>query len=370
MAQARQFWDELFGPGEVGATARSCTMRLLRKGGKPLLLLPNQTRAAAAALELYPAQSLRARLAKAALHTLLRAGWAAGTERLTFELAAEGSFTRFLRIQAGESGPAVPCFGVLAGNPAMASQRFLVLVFDARQRPVSVVKAGLSPSARELVQKEGAFLAAAAASLAGIPRVRANFQSARASAFALDHYLGRSPRRGEEGALPVLLGGWVDIRRTTTVAALADWQRLETAASHPSFGAIARALGARQLHPALYHGDLAPWNIRVSPAGQWTVLDWERGELQGLPTWDWFHYLLQTAILVERLPTRALVERLEGLLNSKPFQAYAKQAGITGLERPLALAYLLHCVEVLKPAEGLPATQALLSALLPHWKIT
>ncbi len=368
MAQARYFWDELFGPGEGGESGVPVAMRLLRKRGRPFLLLPAQPSAAAAALELYPAQMLRARLAKAALRCLLRAGWPAGTERLTFTLASEAPFTRFVRARSGAEVPRVPCFGVLAGNPAMESQRFLVLVFDAKQRPVAVVKAGLTQPARPLIQMEGAFLALAAGKLAGIPQLRDHFESARVSAFGLDYFAGRSPRPGEESALPALLGGWVDTTRTTPVAALPDWMRLEKAsAKNPWLTPVAKSLHTRALHPAIHHGDLAPWNIKVSAEGKWTVLDWERGELAGLPGWDWFHYLLQTGILVERLATAALIRRVEELLDSDAFKAYAQQAGIAGLERPLVLAYLLHCVEVIKPAEGLAATQELLAALGARW---
>ena len=368
MADARYFWDELFGPGEGNEGGVQVAMRLLRKRGQPFLLLPTQARAAATALELYAAQTLRARLAKAALRGLFRAGWPAGAESLTFTLAGQAPFTRFVSARTGAQPAAVPCFAVLAGNPAMASQRFLVLAFEANQRPVAVVKAGLTPSARALVQREGAFLASASAKVAGIPHLQDHFESARASAFGLDYYPGRSPRPGEEGALPALLGGWVDAQHTTPVAKLPDWIRLEQAgAKNASFVPVAQALRPREVHPTIYHGDFAPWNIKVSAQGNWTVLDWERGELAGLPGWDWFHYTLQTGLLVERLATLPLIQRIGHLLDSEAFRTYARQAGVAGLERPLVLAYLVHCVEVLKPAEGLAATQELLTALGARW---
>lgn len=98
------------------------------------------------------------------------------------------------------------------------------------------------------------------------------------------------------------------------------------------------------------------------------MLDWERGELAGIPGWDWFHYVLQPAILVERLPVAGLVQRMEGLLRSEAFLAYAERAGIRGCERELALAYLIHAAEVIKPAEGLAATNELRRALAARWQ--
>ncbi len=111
-----------------------------------------------------------------------------------------------------------------------------------------------------------------------------------------------------------------------------------------------------------------PWNIKVSPAGAWTVLDWERGELAGLPGWDWFHYLIQNGILVGHLPAPVLIQHVETLLDSPPFKQYAALAGIQGCERELVLAYLLHIVEVIKPSEGLAATAELLKALSTRWR--
>ena len=148
-----------------------------------------------------------------------------------------------------------------------------------------------------------------------------------------------------------------------------DWVRLERACSGDRlFRAIAGSLSGKVFQAALQHGDLAPWNIKVSPAGTWTVLDWERGEPAGIPGWDWFHYVIQSAILVARLPTPVLVQRVEGLLGSAAFQHYAERAGIRGCERELLLAYLLNMAEVIKPSEGLTQTRELLRALAGRWR--
>src|SRR5262249_49195183 len=117
------------------------------------------------------------------------------------------------------------------------------------------------------------------------------------------------------------------------------------------------------LHPTIQHGDFAPWNIKISPQGIWTVLDWERGELEGIPGWDWFHYIIQPAILVEHVSTSGLVQRIENHLTTDSFKHYAADAGIHGLERLLLLAYLLYMVQVIQPSEGLAETRELLDAL-------
>jgi hypothetical protein len=164
------------------------------------------------------------------------------------------------------------------------------------------------------------------------------------------------------------LNSWLDERRSIPLAQTHDWKNLEQAAgAEQIFSQLASRLCERTFHPALTHGDLAPWNIKVSSRGDWTVLDWERANRNGIPGWDWFHYVLQTAILVERQPVSGLIQELETLLTSEPLRAYAQRAGIAGFEKELALAYLLHSIHVIRPSEGLAKSQELLNALGGVW---
>jgi hypothetical protein len=40
----------------------------------------------------------------------------------------------------------------------------------------------------------------------------------------------------------------------------------------------------------LQHGDPGIWNVMIDSAGRVTLLDWEAGEVDGLPLWDLFHF--------------------------------------------------------------------------------
>lgn len=358
------FWEGLFPPPTGPAQRIRVAMRLLKKRGRPFLLLPGQPGPAAATMDLYPAQTAGARAARMLLRCLLRMSLPLGTEKVCLATSPEDPFTRLLSSLAAQPGPELPALGILAGNPGSAGQRFLLLVFDGNQRPVVVVKAGLSEQAKALVEKEETFLATAPASTMALPRLRATLQLPRLRALALDFFAGDSPRPEQADALLPLLESWVNPNRQITVSDTPDWLRLEAACSRNSlFPAVAAQLRGRTIQSAIHHGDLAPWNIKVSPAGVWAVLDWERGELTGIPGWDWFHYVIQSAILVGHLPTSALVQRVESLLKSAAFRQYAARAGIVGCERALVLAYLLHSVEVIKPSEGLAPTRELLRAL-------
>jgi hypothetical protein len=366
MPAEQNFWDGLFGAKPGPSDGVRVEMRLLKKHGRPLLLLPCHPRAAVATLSLYPAQTTRARAARALLSGLLRFSAPYGTEPLSLAIPPDDAFVKFLAQLVGASPGELPPFGILAGNSASAGQRFLVLVFDAAQRPVFVVKAGLTQPARALIEQEQYFLKAAPPDTAGLPKLRATFECPRLLALALDFFPGDSPRKRQERAIPSLLGSWLNAKRKISVSETACWQALERSCPGDAL-LVTTGLRERIVQAAVQHGDFAPWNIKVSPGGDWRVLDWERGQVTGLPGWDWFHYVIQTALLVERQPAAALVERVENLLSSESFRSYATQSGFRGSEREWVLAYLFHTVHVVKPSEGLPQTQELLKALCERW---
>src|SRR6266404_1528742 len=163
MSNPESFWNAMFGASSDQTPGIPLGMRLLRKRGRPLLLLPCHAAAAVACLDLYPAQSGRARMARALLRALLKIGLPFGTEKIEVSVSAESPLVKFLcplgqglgsgtrlrdEAATGQAPaatlPGIPTLGILAGNPANDTQRFLVLIFDAQQKPIAVVKTGLS----------------------------------------------------------------------------------------------------------------------------------------------------------------------------------------------------------------------------------
>ena len=140
----QSFWDELFPASAEPGQGVRVEMRLLRRRGRPFLLLPMQPRAAAATLHLYPAQTNPARATRTLLRCLLRASLPLGTEKVSLAVSPADPFVSFLSSLRGDLVQGLPALGILAGNPSSDGQRFLLLVFDANLTPVAVVKAGLS----------------------------------------------------------------------------------------------------------------------------------------------------------------------------------------------------------------------------------
>ncbi len=359
-------WQDLFARVAPEAAGTTVVLHLVRRGGEPLLLLPARGAQAARSLALYPAQSARARAAKALLQLALRFGLKPGLETVRLPVATNDGFAAFLSTTAGLSAGRLPDFAVLAGNPRAPGRRFVLLLFGADGSPASVVKAGVSEPARQLIAREAEFLQRAPPNLPGLPALRGTFHQPGTRAFALDFIDGSTPHPDDSRQLRELLGAWLRTDHRVALAQLEPWRRLVAAGQESPLPAGLQTLAGARIHPALTHGDFAPWNVKVSQ-GRWTVLDWERGEPAGIPGWDWFHFELQPAVLVRREGTTALLSRFERLLESADFAGYAQQAGMGEHGRALALAYLAGCTRVTRQTEGGDQVRALEQAAAARW---
>ena len=282
----------------------------------------------------------------------------AGLEDCSIYLRPDDPFAGFLSQLSGRTPPQ---FAMLAGNANAKGQRCVFLLFDAKGHPVTVVKAGADPEATRLIAREEAFLKTAPLNVRGIPKLSSSFISERVSAFAMDFFPGTSPPVTDQASVHKVLDAWINPGAPMAINKLPVWQRLLEGAG-ASLSLAARELGARVVCSAIHHGDFAPWNIKAR-RGNWTVLDWERGELSGLPAWDWLHFLVQPAILVEHASPSEILIRLAHLFQSPLFVEYANRAHLSGLELPMTAAYLNFCVHVIRQTEGLEPIKELAQLL-------
>lgn len=368
MNQPPPFWQALFAANQPDGAA-VVTMRLLKKRGKPLLLLPSQPKQATRALELYPAQTPRSRLARLAARWLLKLRLPLGMDSVRVNLSPDDPFVCWLAQLANLKPNQIPQFAVLAGNPNSPGQRLILLIFDSAGQPAAVVKVGLAEAARKLIIVEQEFLKSVPQSFPRIPVLRGTFANTRLQAMALDYLPGRSPVESDEHRLPQVLSQWLHPQQQVEFSDTRVGRELAShCATHPLFKLHAPALQGRCCRAAVYHGDFAPWNIRVAPGGDWMVLDWERGEVNGLPTWDWFHYEIQKAILVQHKSADSLARMVEAILTRDAFKTYVQASGVAGHERALLQLYLLHHAEVVRPSEGLQVTHDLMQLLAARWR--
>jgi hypothetical protein len=359
-------WQELFRSKENPPSATTACWRVLRKHGEPLVALPAAGNAAAASLALYPAQTAKARLMRNLLRAALKWNLPLPLARETVSIDPAAPFVRFLAGQAGSK--TFPATGIFCGNSRTAGRRFILLLFGEQSEPVRVVKAGMGDAAMKLIEREMNFLALAPVAMTGIPKLFGTVRDKDLCAFAMEFLDGEFPSAADDRIVESITNAWVQEDRSITVADTAPWRDLESACRGERIWKRLEKLRSHSVRGVIWHGDFAPWNIKVNRrTGRCVVFDWERGQLSGLPGWDWFHYVVQPGVLVKKLSAPELRDELERLLRSEKFSAYANRCGITGCERELVLAYLLHNVEVLKPSEGRAETRALLELLTDSW---
>jgi len=358
-------WESLFPPPTIPGRTLTLKLRLMRKHGEPLLLLPTRQPAADIALSLYPAQSWKAKIARAGLGLMQKAGLLPGTSPVAVQLDLDSPFTRFLcpsEMRADELS-----FALLLGNPYTAGRRFVLLVFNGNGKPLRVVKAGTgSERSLELIRNEADFLKSVPTTILHSPALRDTFAAEGIAALAMDYARGPTPKLGDDSAVPELLESWVSHEPTVHFGDLPLARRF-AAGARPDAATqrVLTRLNQLTFHSAIHHGDFAPWNIRIEPGTQrWTVLDWERGEPAGPPAWDWFHFVIQPEVLVRRASPEAILIRFETFRRQPPFLRYAALAGIQADVDLLFLGYVLYCRDITRQTEGMPTIEGLAERLL------
>jgi hypothetical protein len=343
---------------------------LIRRKGRPFLLLPATMTDAWVGLELYSAQRRRAKIWRAFLPLLFKTPAASLFDRVHFEADAGSEIMQFLARQSGLTATPIQAVAIKFGG-AVQRSRLVLLLCDETHRPVSVVKVGLDSSGREVTDREADLLEKLPFGMLGCIRITGRLNTPVLSAFATAYFPGDSP--GDDAGMERLFHAWLNPGPSVPLASLETWRELAAMVAEADPGAwqvLSVALAGKTVRTTLYHGDFAPWNIRAINVQNLQVFDWERGRLQGIPGWDWFHFIVQTAILAKRLSVERVAAEVEQLLHSERFKKYAAEAGISDSAEPLLLAYLLHQKWVIKPHEGGKTTAELFELLSVCWQMT
>jgi len=345
--------------------------RLIRRKRQPFLLLPTTMKNVRVGLELYAAQRRRAKIWRALLPLLFKTPAASLFERVHFEADAGSEIVQFLARQSGVPATRMRASAIKFGGVPQLRLRLALLLCDETQRPVSVVKVGLNPAGREVTDREADLLERLPPDTLGCIRTIGRLNTPALSAFATAYFPGDSPY--DDAGMEHLFHAWLNPGPFRPLASLQSWRELaaELAGLDPgAWQVICAALAGKTVRTTLQHGDFAPWNIRAINAQNLQVYDWERGQLEGIPGWDWFHFVVQTAILARRQSVQRVAAEVEQLLQSDRFKKYAVEAGVSDFVQPLLLAYLLHQEWVVKPLEGRERTSELFELLSARWQMT
>lgn len=360
----RMPWSELLYPALPGQAAIELSGWLVTRRGEPLLWLPNRTELARVVLSLYPAQTFRARCARALLARTVGRFRLPGLRRWELRFRADAPFVQVLRASADPHR--IRPFGLYCGNPNAAGRRLLFLCFSPDGRPEQVIKAGSGPAAARRLLAEVNVLQTIGADRLHAPPVVSVWEGTHAMAMVQPWVPGQAPRGLPAERLGALFDSWLDRRQRVRLAELPPWQRCRARLAQAGFSCPwMEELGRLEVHPTVFHGDFAPWNLRHDPAtNQWWVLDWERGELLGPPGWDWAYGLVQTWVLVHRWKPSRILDALAASVDSPPLRDYLAAVRAESVRLPLVAAGLLFHYLEWPPTEGRPVWEEVVRGLL------
>jgi len=361
---------ELFASEKSGGRRLDFSWRLIRRKHRPFLLLPDSSAEKHVSLELYSAQRRRAKIWRSLLPLLLRTPGAALFQKINLQLEAGSELVHFLSEQSGVPTEQLQAPAIKFGGLDFHKSRLVLLLCDQTHRPVKVIKLGLNAEGRAATEREADLLARLPAEKIGCIRMTGRLTTEKLSAFATAYYPGQSPE--DDAGMETLFHSWLNPGPLAAIEEMDAWRELESqvsAASPEAWTALRPVLAGRMIRTALYHGDFAPWNIRAINSQNLQAFDWERGDLQGMPGWDWFHFIVQTSTLARRHSVERVAAEVEQLLQSPRFEKYAAAAGITAIVKPLVLAYLLHHRWVVRPLEGGNTALALHDLLSARWQM-
>ncbi len=364
----KSFIADLFGDGKLPGPRREFVWVLIRRHRRPFLLLPATAKGVRVGLELYSAQRRRAKIWRAMLPLILRTPMASVFQRVRLSADTNSEIVRFMSEQSGVPADQLSAPAIKFGGVEDERSRIVLLICDQTSRPVKVIKTGLDAGGRMATEREADLLEKLPADMLGCIRMTGRLKTPKMASFATAYFPGDSPE--DDTGMEQLFHSWINPGPEVAIQNLDVWQELEieVAAADPAAWQVLRpVLADKSLRSTLYHGDFAPWNIRAINSQNLQAFDWERGNLRGVPAWDWFHFIVQTSILARRYSVERVSAEVEELLQSPRFEKYAAATGISTIVRPLMLAYLLHHRWVIKPLEGAKATQELYERLAAHW---
>jgi hypothetical protein len=337
-------WQHLFVAGDASHPEALVKFQIVRRPGGVMLALPSDGTAAACALKFFDESLPAPPATKGALALAFKLKLPTALEKFSLPIEREEPFAAFLTKVA--RARRFPEFAIESIGDGGSADSYSMAVFNEKHEPAAIVKAAIIPEAKDLIGDEAYFLESVRAGTPGVPRLIGSLRDGRVEALAMEFVAGVPPGVEDEAGVERLLSSWVDTTREMPLCEMFPWQMLEAACDSQSPKAKWSEIRARKCHPVVFNGDFAPWTIRAT-AGGWVGLNWERGEMAGVPGWDWFHYIVQAALLGRSESAPSTAARVERMLGSEGFRRYSQKAAITGLERALLLAYLDYALNVL-----------------------
>jgi len=297
------------------------------------------------------------------------------------------------------------------GGPRSVSKVVLLAFAEPHDAPVVAIKAPRVPEAAEGIRREadvlermdfrataGALEGAGSHRPAGVPRLLFRRECDGVPMIVETALPGRALEglieAGNFAAWAERATDWlVEVGRGSRLRPAAHWRE---AIVEPALDRFERAFG-RVADPGLLRAgaaiarrigdlpsvpeqrDFGPWNVLVGPDGGLAVLDWESGEVEGLPALDLLYFLGYASFSAERARSReqrvaSFVRSLDGssatgAVRRSSLERYTRGMGLdqASLAPLRALVWLIHAHSDFRHAEadaaGPPPADALRRSL-------
>ncbi len=226
--------------------------RLIRRRGRPFMLLSSRPALARSGLNLYSAQRRRAKVWRRILPVLFQTPIGSLFELIRFQADGSAEFVQFMAKQAGI--PADQVFpAAIKLSETGAHSRLVVLLCDESGRPTRVIKVGLDSAGRAATDREADCLAELPPGKLGCTRMTGRLSAPNFSAFSMDYFPGTSPY--DDAGLEHLFHDWLNKDATVPLESLTLWRELSAAVASSPLGSVAanplRAGGKKHPHHAL-----------------------------------------------------------------------------------------------------------------------
>lgn len=308
---------------------------IFRKGHL-LVALPRKQDIALATLSLYQPQSMKARCLIALIRFLIQ--WNLHTCFLALRKLKFCSASPIANLKANESH-----FGFLLGNPDSKDRRVII----ARKQGDDVVidKLGLSQDARESVSAEIKAMRVMPDGLLGLQELRHSEENVNWCFYTCSMVEGKSPQKSDDSEVLKILDSWLDFAHKKLLQDTGQWEEIYDYIKHHHSAKGQDLLDQcknLEVLMGITHGDFAPWNIKKTPEDKIAVIDWEFGTDHGPACWDWIHYLIQRAILVENMSSRDAIQACRDWATTTHGKVFIERTGWgCNIERCLG-CYLIY----------------------------
>jgi len=167
----------------------------------------------------------------------------------------------------------------------------------------------------------------------GLPSVKEVRVEEDWACYTTPYLQGKSVEKKDQLQIIALLRNWMNHAKFQTFETSKIWQEMADYAKSSDDPDVSKYwsqlsdVSKLTIKMGLVHGDFAPWNIKIIEDDSIHLMDWEHAIFSGPVGWDWLHYMIQMAMLVDKLPALKVLEICRDWARSAEGESFLKDAG-------------------------------------------